>query len=61
MRADGKPEGLRQSMSWLHTWSGLLLGWLLYAVFFTGTLSYFRDEINAVSYTHLTLPTTPYV
>lgn len=33
-------------MSWLHTWSGLLLGWLLYAVFFTGTLSYFLDEIN---------------
>jgi len=46
MRPDGKPEGLRQSMSWLHTWSGLLLGWLLYAVFFTGTLSYFRDEID---------------
>ena len=46
MRPDGKPEGLRQSMSWLHTWSGLLLGWLLYAVFFTGTLSYFLDEIN---------------
>ncbi|MEG0225883.1 MAG: PepSY-associated TM helix domain-containing protein [Comamonas sp.] len=33
-------------MSWLHTWSGLLLGWLLYAVFFTGTLSYFLDEIT---------------
>lgn len=46
MRVDGKPEGVRQSMSWLHTWSGLLLGWLLYAVFFTGTLSYFLDEIN---------------
>ena len=46
MRADGKAEGLRQSMSWLHTWSGLLLGWLLYAVFFTGTLSYFVDEID---------------
>ena len=46
MRPDGTPEGLRQSMSWLHTWSGLLLGWLLYAVFFTGTLSYFVDEIN---------------
>lgn len=46
MRPDAKPEGLRQSMSWLHTWSGLLLGWLLYAVFFTGTLSYFLDEIN---------------
>lgn len=46
MRPDGKPEGLRQSMAWLHTWSGLLLGWLLYAVFFTGTLSYFLDEIT---------------
>jgi uncharacterized iron-regulated membrane protein len=46
MRVDGKPEGLRQSMSWLHTWSGLLLGWLLYAVFFTGTLSFFRDEVT---------------
>ena len=46
MRIDGKKEGLRQSMAWLHTWSGLLLGWLLYAIFFTGTLSYFREEIN---------------
>ena len=31
MRPDGKTESLRQSMAWLHTWSGLLLGWLLYA------------------------------
>ena len=46
MRADGKPEGLRQAMSWLHTWSGLVLGWLLYAIFFTGTLSYFQNEIT---------------
>ncbi len=46
MRPDGKPEGLRQSMSWLHSWCGLLLGWLLYAVFFTGTLSFFVDEIT---------------
>ncbi len=46
MRRDGRPEGLRPSMAWLHTWSGLLLGWLLYAVFFTGTLSFFRDEID---------------
>ncbi|WP_397473841.1 PepSY-associated TM helix domain-containing protein [Pusillimonas sp.] len=38
--------GLRQANSWLHTWSGLLLGWLLYAVFFTGALSFFRDEIS---------------
>jgi uncharacterized iron-regulated membrane protein len=46
MRPDGKPEGIRQSMSWLHTWTGIALGWLLYAVFFTGTLSYFLDEVN---------------
>ena len=30
-------EGLRQSMAWLHTWTGLLLGWLLFAMFATGT------------------------
>ena len=47
MRIDGKSEGLRQAMSWFHTWSGLLLGWLLYAVFLTGTLSFFVDELNA--------------
>jgi len=46
MRPDGKSEGLRQAMSWLHTWSGLILGWLLFAVFLLGTLSYVRDEIT---------------
>lgn len=39
-------EGFRQSMAWLHTWSGLLVGWILFAVFVTGTLSYFRPEIS---------------
>ncbi|TRX73696.1 PepSY-associated TM helix domain-containing protein [Pseudomonas mangiferae] len=39
-------EGFRQSMAWLHTWSGLLLGWLLFAIFLTGTASYFREEID---------------
>jgi uncharacterized iron-regulated membrane protein len=38
--------GLRQSMAALHTWSGLVLGWLLFAVFVTGTMSYFRVEIS---------------
>ncbi|MFV0476758.1 MAG: PepSY-associated TM helix domain-containing protein [Parahaliea sp.] len=47
MRPDGKAEGPRQSMSWLHTWSSLILGWLLFAIFLTGTLSYFRNEITA--------------
>ncbi|MEO3357972.1 PepSY-associated TM helix domain-containing protein [Acinetobacter haemolyticus] len=46
MRVDGKNEGPRQSMSWLHTWASLLLGWLLYAVFLTGTLSFFQNEIT---------------
>jgi uncharacterized iron-regulated membrane protein len=36
----------RQSMAGLHTWAGLLAGWLLYAMFLTGTVSYFRDEIS---------------
>lgn len=39
-------QGFRQSQTWLHKWSGLLLGWLLYAVFLTGTVSYFQDEIT---------------
>ncbi|MBK0063080.1 MULTISPECIES: PepSY-associated TM helix domain-containing protein [unclassified Acinetobacter] len=46
MRVDGKAEGPRQSMSWLHTWSSLILGWLLYAIFLTGTLSFFQSEMT---------------
>ncbi|KAB0653066.1 PepSY domain-containing protein [Acinetobacter bohemicus] len=46
MRVDAKQEGPRQSMSWLHTWASLILGWLLYAIFLTGTLSFFQNEIT---------------
>lgn len=46
MRPDDKVEGPRQSMSWLHTWASLILGWLLYAIFVTGTLSFFQNEIT---------------
>ncbi len=46
MRIDAKQEGPRQSMSWLHTWASLILGWLLYAIFLTGTLSFFQNEIT---------------
>ncbi len=46
MRVDAKNEGPRQSMSWLHTWASLILGWLLYAIFLTGTLSFFKNEIT---------------
>ncbi|WP_373783477.1 PepSY-associated TM helix domain-containing protein, partial [Delftia acidovorans] len=41
-----KAPGIRQTMSDLHTWVGLLLGWFLYAMFLTGTVSYFRNEIT---------------
>lgn len=37
---------LRQSMTWLHTWSSLIVIWLLFAVFVTGTLAFFRTEIT---------------
>ncbi|XAH23547.1 PepSY-associated TM helix domain-containing protein [Xylophilus sp. GW821-FHT01B05] len=39
-------EGFRQSMAWLHTWSGLLVGWVLFLVFAAGTATYFKDEIT---------------
>lgn len=39
-------EGFRQSMNWLHTYSGLLVGWVLFMVFAAGTAAYFRDEIT---------------
>jgi uncharacterized iron-regulated membrane protein len=41
-----KGRGIRQTMSDLHTWTGLLAGWILYAMFLTGTVSYFKDEIS---------------
>lgn len=37
----------RQCMAWLHTWSGLVIGWLLLAIFATGLASYFKADINA--------------
>ncbi|MEM9621686.1 MAG: PepSY-associated TM helix domain-containing protein [Pseudomonadota bacterium] len=36
----------RQSMTWLHTWTGLIFCWLLYFMFVTGTLGYFDTEID---------------
>lgn len=39
-------EGFRQSMAWLHRWAGLLVGWVLFAVFLTGTAAYLRPEIS---------------
>ena len=39
-------EGLRQCMTWLHTWLGLWFCWLLFAVFLTGSLAVFEDPIG---------------
>ena len=36
----------RQSMDWLHGWSGLLLGGVLYFVFLTGTAGYADLELD---------------
>ena len=40
-------QGFRQCMAWLHTWAGLIPGWILFAVFLTGTAAYYRGEITA--------------
>jgi len=39
-------NGIRQSMAWLHAWAGLVVGWVLFAVFATGTASCYRSEIS---------------
>jgi uncharacterized iron-regulated membrane protein len=39
-------EHFRQSMAWLHTWAGLLAGWVMFFVFVTGTAAFFCDEIT---------------
>ena len=33
-------------MAWIHGWLGLIAGWILFAMFLTGTASYFRPEIT---------------
>ena len=35
-----------QSMAWLHTWAGLVVGWLLFVIFVGGTLACFDKEIS---------------
>ncbi|MEM6898539.1 MAG: PepSY-associated TM helix domain-containing protein [Pseudomonadota bacterium] len=39
-------ETLRQSMSWAHTWTGLLFGWVLYFMFVTGSAGYYDAELD---------------
>nr|WP_315380465.1 PepSY-associated TM helix domain-containing protein [uncultured Sphingomonas sp.] len=39
-------DGARQAMAWLHGWTGLLLGWVLFVMCLAGTLSVFKPEIG---------------
>lgn len=39
-------EGFRQCMAWLHTWTGLVVGWILFFVFLTGTAGYIQLELT---------------
>ena len=39
-------SSFRQSMTWLHTWAGVILGSLLFVMFWMGTLSVFKEEID---------------
>ena len=41
-----KTRTITQSLAWLHTWAGLIFGWLLFAIFLTGTLAVFDKEID---------------
>lgn len=41
-----KEKSFRQSMTWLHTWFGLVFVWVMYFMFVTGTLGYFDSEID---------------
>lgn len=39
-------DTFRQSMKWLHTWVGLVVVWILFFMFITGTAGYFNQEIT---------------
>lgn len=39
-------QSFRQSMAWLHTSLGLVVGWVMFAIFFAGTVAVFRHEVD---------------
>lgn len=51
------PEHFRQSMGWLHTWLGIALAAVLFAIFWTGTLTVFDREIDRWMKPELRAPT----
>lgn len=40
-------QSFRQSMAWLHTWTGLIPAWICFVIFLFGTTAYFEREISA--------------
>jgi uncharacterized iron-regulated membrane protein len=52
-------SGLRQSMAWLHTWAGLLVGWVLFFMFVTGTFGYVNAEVDRWMKPELPQPAPP--
>src|SRR5699024_9501037 len=46
-KSKNKVKGYRVILSDVHTWFGLLLGWLLFTIFLMGTVSYFHNERTA--------------
>lgn len=54
-------DTFRRSMSWLHTWAGVVLGSVLFAMFWMGTLSVFDREIDRwmMPATRLAAPPAP--
>lgn len=57
--AEREPPSLRQSMSVLHTWTGVVLGAVLFAIFWMGTLSVFDREIDRWMMPETRLPPPP--
>lgn len=46
-------KSIRQIMAWLHSWFGLLFGWFIFVIFLTGSLSYYKQDINLWSEPHI--------
>ncbi|OUR63038.1 hypothetical protein A9Q74_02175 [Colwellia sp. 39_35_sub15_T18] len=49
-------DTFRQSMKWFHTWVGLVVGWVLFFIFITGSIGYFYKEV-----THYMEPERPLI
>lgn len=39
-------KSFRQSMAWLHTWTGLVPGWVVFLIFLFGTAAFFQQEVD---------------